>query len=304
MLDHCRALETDSTELEWSPLPSPSALVFMWSKYAPPLKGERLVARLKAECVLDAAPMMCLAHNFAAFSRVNMRVSEEESNPARLIIEKRSAHDFTWATVKKMPRLVHDREVIGRELAFTDTETGAFIKIFEPPSQPVEPDYGAKLSIVRSLARGYFLFAPIPGKANQCKLTTYQFIDVGGHVPTFLANHGAMKVRLLLFVVRMRDDFQRDDEVDLEEQAELAGVVEREQQVYDEEEERFVTHARDKLSGLKEEEFEELDSHDFLVKMHSNVKEEHGFGVGRASTVCLSRPFVARFAPSSNSSSM
>jgi hypothetical protein len=99
---------------------------------------------------------------------------------------------------------------------------------------------------------------------------------------------------MLLNAVKVRELFQRDDEVDELERDELAGVIEQEPQVYDAEEEGIIERVRKKLGGLKEEDFKELDSPDHLVKMDSVFKKGQHSVVLRASTVRPHPPALSR----------
>jgi hypothetical protein len=105
---------------------------------------------------------------------------------------------------------------------------------------------------------------------------------MGGRIPVFVVNRNLH--RPLADDKIMREMFQRDDEIDKVERDELAGAIEQEQ-VYEEEEEAFIERVEDKLGGLKEEDFKELDSPDHLVKMHVVFKAKASTAIGRASTV-------------------
>ena len=74
------------------------------------------------------------------------------------------------------------------------------------------------------------------------------------------------------------------------ERGRLAATIRDEPQVYEAAEEQFITHVQDKLGGLKEEGFKELDSPDHNVKMHSTLVEGSSTGVLRASTVRVFPP--------------
>jgi hypothetical protein len=119
--------------------------------------------------------------------------------------------------------------------------------------------------------------------SNSCRLTTFQFVDAGGRIPAWVLNR---KVAVALGgMEEIREAFDRSDEVDKVARDELAGVIEHEQQVYDEKELRLLTRVQKKLSGLKEENFKELDSPDHMVKMHSILAEGSSTIVLEATTV-------------------
>jgi len=138
-------------------------------------------------------------------------------------------------------------------------------------------DYGLSARSVRGVTRALLRFTP--SGESQCKATYIQYMDAGGVVPTRVVKS---KIPLALSGVgEMRDEFQRDDEIDKMERDELARVMKDEQQVYSEDEDLLVQRVQDKLGALKEEDFEEIESPDHLVKMGKIIID--GGGVGRAS---------------------
>jgi len=68
-------------------------------------------------------------------------------------------------------------------------------------------------------------------------------------------------------VCELRDQFQRDDEIDTMERDELARIVKDQPQVYSEDEDSLIQQVYVKLGMLEWEHFEELESPDHLVKM-------------------------------------
>jgi hypothetical protein len=218
-----------------------------------------------------------------AFSKENMRRSMAQGDLAKCMLSQSSKHDFAWALVKKMPFPLHNREFVARQICFTD-DHGRFVSVFEPPREEIVVDYGRKMNAVRGRATGFLRLTPIAGGA-QCKLELYQQVAAGGRVPVFVVNSKAGKV--LSFVAEMREQFQRDDEVDELERGRLAETIRDEPQVYEAAEEQFISRAQDKLGGLKEEDLKELTSPDHLVKMSMGVKEGSSTGIGRATTVRL-----------------
>jgi len=103
--------------LGWKDLDSPSPDVKMWMKYFPPKKGERSVGTGRAVGVID-----CSAEEFAAWqinfcSNERIRISNEEGNPARLVLRKESRlNEVTVATVKKFPFMLDNREFVTKQI--------------------------------------------------------------------------------------------------------------------------------------------------------------------------------------------
>jgi hypothetical protein len=156
------------------------------------------------------------------------------------------------------------------------------VSVFEPPREEIVVDYGRRMNAVRGRATGFLRLTPIAG-GPQCKLELYQQVDAGGRVPVFVVNSKAGKA--LSFVAEMREHFQRDDEVDAVERRRLVEVIHEAPQAYEASEEQLITRVQDKLGGLKEEDFEELESPDQMVKMHRVFKEGSSSGIVRGSTV-------------------
>jgi len=176
-------------------------------------------------------------------SREHARFSSEQGNPARLIQSASGPHDQVVATIKKMPFPLNSREFVGRILCATDTNGDLLVT-----SVPVHDviDYGMKSRTVRGVARSLMRF--IPFGESQCKVTYIQYLDAGGVVPTWVIES---KIPLALNAVGdLRDEFQRDDEIDKMELDELARIIKREPQTYTAEEDVLVNKMQAKLGRL------------------------------------------------------
>jgi hypothetical protein len=288
VVERCLKLEADTNAeggQPWVKLQSP-ALVDLWMQHAQAGAGGRSIATGKAACVLDTPALNAAAWYFMAFSKEHMRSSMAQGDPAKCIVSRSGAHDFTWALVKKAPFPLHNREFVARHLCFKDV-LGRLVVAFEPPQEEIVVDYGRRMHTVRGRATGFLRFTPIEGN-TQCKLELYQQVDAGGRVPVFVVNSKAGQA--LSPVADMREQFQRDDELDAVERGRLAATIRDEPQVYEAAEEQLITHVQDKLGGLKEEGFKELNSPDHLVTMHSILVEGSSTGVLRASTVRVFPP--------------
>jgi hypothetical protein len=220
--------------------------------------------------------------------REKTRIGREGGDLARFISKEHAKHDFEWALVKKMPFLLTNREFLGRNMGFKEA-TGDLVVVFKPLLDSTRVDYGANLKVVRAKSTGVVRFKSI-NNDTQCEVTLVQHMDTGGFVPKRVMVSKTPQV--LSGVADMRELFQRDDAVDKVARDELAGVIELEQQVYDNEEKKFIVDVQDKLGGLKEEDFKELESPDHLVKMHSIFKAQSRSAIGRASTVRLPPPIA------------
>ena len=184
------------------------------------------------------------------------------------MIQSRSgSHDLVVATIKKMPFPLNNREFVGRNLCAADTNGDLLIT-----AVPVDDvvDYGMSTRTVRGVARAFMRITP--SGESQCKVTYIQYLDAGGVIPTRVVES---KIRLALSAVsEMRDEFQRDDEIDKMERDELARVMKDEQQVYSEDEHSLIQRVQDRLGAIKEEDFEELGSPDHHMQMLMSMNTE------------------------------
>ncbi|GMH72902.1 hypothetical protein TL16_g06036 [Triparma laevis f. inornata] len=103
MEDQAAALESTSQDVEMS------------MKYLPPEKGERTVATGKAVGVVDCSAEEVAAWAMDYCNNEGMRKSKEIGNPAALELrEKARVNERTFATVKKMPFILDNREFVFR----------------------------------------------------------------------------------------------------------------------------------------------------------------------------------------------
>ena len=139
--------------------------------------------------------------------RNSIRQSNEQSDPALLKLREIGPHDQVFATIKKMPFPLNNREFVSRNLCATDTNCDLMFTAV-PVSDVV--DYGMSTRAVRAVSRSLLRFSP--SGESQCKVTYFQYLDAGGVVPTWGVES---KIPLALSgVVSMRDQFKRDDEID------------------------------------------------------------------------------------------
>ena len=222
MVERCLRLEADSNAeggLPWIKLKSPP-LVDEWMQHVES-GGERSIATGKGECVIDAPALDAVAWYFMVDGRKGLRASAEKGDPARVILSKPSVHDITWAVVKRAPFPLHNREFVARQLCFKD-EMGRLVVVFEPPREDIVVDYGRRMNLVRCTATGFARFTPIAGN-TQCKLEVYQQVDAGGRIPVRVVNSKTSVS--LSWAADMREQFQRDDDVDKIGRGSLANII-------------------------------------------------------------------------------
>jgi hypothetical protein len=222
VVERCLKLEADTNAeggLPWIKLKSP-ALVDKWRQHVE-TGGERSIATGKGECVIDAPALAAAAWYFMVDGRKGLRASAEKGDPARVFLSKPSVNDITWAVVKRAPFPLHNREFVARQLCFKD-KIGRLVVVFEPPMEEVIVDYGRRMKVVRGTATGFVRFTPMAGN-TQCKLEVYQQVDAGGRVPVRVVNSKVSES--LSWAANMREQFQRDDDIDAAEGGRLAAVI-------------------------------------------------------------------------------
>ena len=137
----------------WAVLESPCPDVEMWIKYIPPRNGERSVATGKAVGVVDSSAKEVAAWLMDYCNYERMRISREEGNPARVMLrEKARVNEVTFATVKKMPIFLANREFVARQM--WKSEEGKVWIAIESVDDVV--DYGYKPWITRGTSRAFY----------------------------------------------------------------------------------------------------------------------------------------------------
>jgi hypothetical protein len=226
LVGRCRKLETDGNAegRSWTTLKSPPLVKFWLQRVPAELGLHRGVGVGKAECVLDTSALNAAARYFLKFSREHKRRSKEQGDVARVFVSRESEHDFMWARIKVLPFPLLSREFVQRQVCCTDA-SNAIVVASEPPRTKTRVDYGTSMNVVRGTIVSFVRFTPAGNE--QCKLTLYQRADVAGRVPVFLVNR--MAGRLMSPAAAMREQYQRDDEVDEAERRALMTIITGEQ---------------------------------------------------------------------------
>ncbi|GMI35292.1 hypothetical protein TeGR_g2861 [Tetraparma gracilis] len=288
----CLALEVGSDTAEWTPL-NTDPFVPIWANYDPPRKdGERRIAIGKAVCDVDCPAKEALAWWFMETGRELTSIKKEQGDLAVLELSRRNAHDYVWVTIKRLPFPLRPRESVGRYMCFEDTNRD--LALVCAPCADAVADYGTKISTVRADVRGVARFSPILGE--RCRLTVTFRVDIVGNVPAVFVNS---KISASLGDAKiLREKVGRDDEIDNVNRDELAGIIERRQEVYSDVENAVVDRVRDQLGGIPDSSFEKIESPDHLVHMEGFYAGGKN-GTPRASTVldedicvCAAKAFI------------
>ncbi|GMH47290.1 hypothetical protein TL16_g00027 [Triparma laevis f. inornata] len=312
----CEELLGDGGEEGWKALESPCPDVQMKIRYLKPNKEERSIATGMGIGVVD-----CSAEEMAAWmmdycSNERMRISKEEGNPARLELRNKARlNEATFASVKKMPIFLNNRELVYRMI--WKSEEGKVLVAIESVDDDV--DYGTTLRKVRGLTRCLCQIENLPDiyEVKQCRVTLVQQVDAGRSIPAWVV---AKKVPVALNSVQWAiDEFRQDEKVDAAKLKERATSIREEMRdaVYSEEEEAMLRRVSGKYEGKrggvrfsrrstfiqnlfrnpldktkrpKNLDWKQLKSPDVFVKIEFILNEtgknlKTGEGVGRATTV-------------------
>jgi hypothetical protein len=265
VVEDCRAMEVSFNSDHSVQLLKPfSPFVDTWMGHAlvPTAGGaERSVTVGKAVCVADCPAREAANWWFDYCSKERSRKSEEQQNPARLIIKETTPHDFVAATVKKMPFPLHSREFVGRQLRVVDDQSGVFFVYSVPATDKI--DYGANLKTKRG--EGYFLAKFEPLDANQCRVAIIANAETRGLSNSVIALRFGSTLQRNIDACRAR--FQRDDEVDKEERDRKVQIMRDDAQVYTPEENEVLQEVQSDFGGIVDEEFKHVDSPDDQVHM-------------------------------------
>jgi hypothetical protein len=277
--ERCCALQ-DTGGDGWVGVPSPSPFVKMSKKHYLPLPGERSVALGVCVSTIDCSVEQAVAWWEAFCSRERMRTSDEEGNPARIIVKEYSSHDKVCASIKKFPFPMYSREFVARQICALDNEASNGDLVFAVESVGLSVDYGLKMKTVRATTRAFTRFTPVG--TTQCKVVIYQYADVGGNIPVAVVN------TLIPYTLSLVDDlravFQRDDEVDAVQRAEYAGIIAGVPQEYTSEEVALCHQIKNSIGNIPIEQFKELASPDHHISIHLTAESSMS-GVARGVTV-------------------
>jgi hypothetical protein len=245
-IDRCRALEGGTTELvdsslteqggggqqvtstisetvRWKPLESPSPFVAMHMRFDEEAnkKASRSIAIGKAEAEIDTSAEELVAWLWDYCSNERMRISNEQRQPARLVISRPCFVEQEIATVKHMPLLFQNREFVFR-LIFSRDDKSKILLAQESVPTSENVDYGRKLRVTRGQLKSLFSVKSLSPRS--CEVAFAQFLDAGGNFPAWLMNKKVPQS--LKQIVQAREEFARDDEIDEIERGKMAALME------------------------------------------------------------------------------
>jgi hypothetical protein len=197
------------------PPPRPANIFFALTSLA------TSVALGKAKATLDCSAKDAFAYQLAVCGRERMRISREVGDRAHFIFKEHAKHDFEWASVKKMPFPLTNREFLTRSLCFKEP-AGDLVLVSEALPDSTKVDYGANLKVVRGKTTGVVRFKSIDDN-TQCEVTLVSHLDAGGFLPERVVV--AKIPQALRGVGEMRELFERDDAIDGAKRGELAAII-------------------------------------------------------------------------------
>jgi hypothetical protein len=257
----CLSLEVDSGDEQWAALPSQMSLVNVWMKHAPAKWGERSVALGRAKSIIDCSAKEALSWYFDYCGNERRAIDREAGHPARISVRKDSLFDHTYAAVKRMPKPLHHREFVFRQICGVDESSESLFAAAKSVDESA--DFGFTMRLVRGVTYSYARFTPLG--AAQCSVSVYLYLDAGGNLPTSLVNS---KIPQSLSLVKaMRSTFQRDAELDAAELAELARIFKDNTQIYTADDDEMVGRVTAKIGFLDKASLKTLVSPDHLVSM-------------------------------------
>jgi len=133
-----------------------------------------------------------------------------------LVASTRTAHDVTTATIVHFPFPLKHREYVSRAVAAEDSNGDLLYA--SAPSAPDVIDYGdlPTFDTVRGESRTFVRISPV--SPSQCTVTFHQYATAGGWIPPRLSprleSRLASRLPAARLIFDMRQEFQRDREVD------------------------------------------------------------------------------------------
>ncbi|GMH84308.1 hypothetical protein TL16_g09884 [Triparma laevis f. inornata] len=284
-----------NSQNEWHDLEDSSCPdVTMTMKYFPLKRGERSVAIEKGVGVVDCSVEEVVAWQMDYCSNAKMLIHKEEGHPARLELRKKArVNENSYATVKKFPFTLHNREFVFRQ--FWKSEPGKAVIALESISDAV--DYGTSLRKTRGFVRSLWQVEELPtrGGIKQCRVTFVTQLDAGGFIPTWVVNK---QVPSQLKVVQEAiNGFKQDKQIDTASVSDLATYMKDhwQDQTYSAQEDALLQRARLKFEdSLRNKHWKKLKSPDPFVTMDSTMYEDRGnfasIAIGRTSTIVDATP--------------
>ncbi|GMH80131.1 hypothetical protein TrLO_g3052 [Triparma laevis f. longispina] len=183
-----RRRKLDNVASSGQPLDRDDRKVKMSMKYFPPKKVERSVATGKVVGVVDgsAEELAAWVVDFSSNERTRVNMKDFGDKARLELREKARVNEGTFATVKKFPFFLDNKEFVFRQIWKSD-EGNVLIAC---ESTDDEVDYGTKLRKTRGFLRAIWQIEdhPVRGGAKQCRVMFIQYLDFGGSIPTWVVD--------------------------------------------------------------------------------------------------------------------
>ena len=255
------AIGLRSKETSWLDVTSPSPFVTMRMQYKPTEAGQEPIVLAEAQTVVDCGMEEAYAWFMMAAGRERTRHHLEHGDLPHVILNDRSFHDSTVATIHKTPFRLTNREYVVRSLGAMKGGLTPSLNVALTSEDVGKVDYGQSFRVIRGHLTGLVVIKSSPG-VNACKITFTVQWSGKGNLPPWAMRSEIM--RTLSVVNELRTEVQRDDEIDAAEIVKLAKVMTKDRQTYTREE---ITTLNLNLGYSKAlAKFQELGTPDNLVK--------------------------------------
>jgi len=248
----------------WIPIPTKDYFVDMYLRHSP-APGSTLYGR--GDVLVDVPALTALAWLFQTCSRSRFADSVERGRElARFMHRSDTPHDAIYVCVQKMGRGIRAREYVQRVICVREDDgPNSALLLFSQPSKEVI-DYGwADSSIVRGNARNFIRIEPLPHAPDLCLVRFFVALNRDeGCLPRWIWNLSIP--RELGQLTSIRNEFQRDNEVDHESVESIKSVMSSPQTITPEEK-VSIDAARGKLARFKNSDFTEISSPDRAATM-------------------------------------
>ena len=225
--------------------------------------------------------MLAVAWNFLFMGRERSRASKEKGQLARIKTEEFSEHDFVHATLSTEQFPFRNREIVARQIVYKENDGEDMLIATQSVDDLV--DYGIEPRSVHGFTRCLVRVSPIFNDPASCKVTVVLYYDVRGNALSFAANQRAQNY-LFSSLTALRQEFQRDDEIDSTARQRVATEMST-PQTYSDDEERVIEELNQSLGNLSPATFMELESPDHYVSVFLQMADKSDGGIMQASCV-------------------
>jgi hypothetical protein len=239
---------------------------------------------------IDADPLSVIAYVTAFCSRKQLNIARENGDPVRVILRRHGDSESETLEVKQMPFWIRDR--VFRSCLISYERHGEYLMVSSPI---IEDKWDAKANYWKNKkntkaaeTQVLFRISPHESDANMSNVTMHQLLPESYHIPSWLPS--SYKIRVPYggqFLVEVREEFNRDDEIDLLGHAALASLVDTSKAPYTKFETSLLEKALSKMDEINSynSQLKHLQSPDPFVFISSLQLENDSLLTGKSSTI-------------------